>query len=266
MSKHCSLCGTEIKEGETACSFCGTAAPDTPETPAAAPMTFLPGKTVKKHVCSGCGKEDPNGGKFCPDCGGKIGEQVFRKVVSDSAGDESEKAAVKKANPGKSAKTAGRGDTYDDWCRIGHLYQKGRCGFPLDMAKALEAYRKAASMNECRDGKYRENGYAECYLGFFYLSGNGVPQDPDTARKWFEISNACGNEHARSELVRLGCLKRPIPPKKSDPDHHRHKEKSCPEWLLPVAIMLGVIIFAILFVVLTDNLTWSRLDLIWRRF
>ena len=302
MSKHCSLCGTEIKEGERACSFCGTAAPDTPETPAAPPMTFLPGKTVKKHVCSGCGKEYPNGGKFCPECGGKIDEttlreeipvkisevrkfvcsgcgkeypnggkfcpecggmieeKVTREEVSGPVGDEIGMAAEEKAPSGEPAKTAGRGDTYDDWCSIGHLYQKGRCGFPLDMAKALEAYRKAASLNECRNGKYRENGYAECCLGYFYQSGNCVPKDAAAARKWFEISHACGNEFAERELTRLGYLKRPDPPKRPD-----SPKSPIPPWLPPVAIILGVIIFVILVVVLTDDLTWRRLNFIWQR-
>jgi len=233
MSKHCPLCRTEIREGEKACSFCGTAVPDTPETPVAAPMTFLPGKMVGKHVCSGCGKEYPNGKMFCPECGGMIGEKVSREEVSGPVHDESGKAAEKKANPGETAKTAGREGTYDDWCSIGHLYQKGRCGFPLDMAKALEAYRKAASLNECRNGKYRENGYAECCLGFFCQSGNCVPKDAAAARKWFEISHACGNEHAGRELRRLGYLKKPEPPKspispkKSGSGHHSRENHGC---------------------------------------
>ena len=100
MAMTCKLCGTEIKENETVCSLCGTAventsAPAVQETPApaveeakpapVAPATpaveevkpvpvapAAPAVEESKFVCSGCGKEYPNGGKFCTECGGKI--------------------------------------------------------------------------------------------------------------------------------------------------------------------------------------------------
>ena len=157
--------------------------------------------------------------------------------------------AEEKAASGESAKPAGQEGTYDDWCRLGHLYQKGRCGFPVDMAKALEAYRKAASLNECRDGKYRENGYAECYLGFFYQSGNCVPKDAAAARKWFEISHACGNEYAGRQLKRLGYLKKPASRKKSDSDYQYHEKKfdaGCALIVVGLIICLILLLFAFL--------------------
>ena len=173
---------------------------------------------VTKHICSGCGREYPNGGKFCAECGGKIEEKTFQVPDDDgsdtkSARKDNEKAApkknetagVKKGTSGGSPEEIERckkENTYDAWCRIGHIYQKGD-GVPVDMGKALEAYRTAASMNQCRDGEYSENGYAECYIGYFYKSGNQVPKDIDAAAKWFRIATDCGNEYGQYALNTL---------------------------------------------------------------
>ena len=86
----CKLCGTEIKENETACSLCGTAVENTSTTEeTSAPVVETPTPAVEeiktesvsaapaaesKFVCSGCGKEYPAGTKFCSECGGKVEE------------------------------------------------------------------------------------------------------------------------------------------------------------------------------------------------
>ena len=115
MAMTCKFCGTEIKENETGCSLCGTAventsapvvedapapvveevkpAPAVEETPAPVveaikpepvviapvvketPAPAIPVAEESKFICSGCGKEYPNGGKFCTECGGKIEEK-----------------------------------------------------------------------------------------------------------------------------------------------------------------------------------------------
>lgn len=62
----------EVKEEEKAAS----AESSVPE----APVIFsLPGKMVKKQICSSCGKEYPDGGKFCSECGGKIEEKMVEE-------------------------------------------------------------------------------------------------------------------------------------------------------------------------------------------
>ena len=77
MAMTCQLCGTEIKGNETVCSLCGTAvenssAPAAAAAPVAEEVKPAPAMEECKFVCSGCGKEYPNGGKFCTECGGKI--------------------------------------------------------------------------------------------------------------------------------------------------------------------------------------------------
>ena len=103
MAMTCKLCGTEIKENETVCSLCGTAVENT-SVPAveetSAPVVETPAPTVEevkpesvatvpaaesKFVCSGCGKEYPNGGKFCAECGGKIEDKKRVVVQKDEA-------------------------------------------------------------------------------------------------------------------------------------------------------------------------------------
>ena len=110
MSITCSICGVEINDGENKCSFCGTAVENTSATveekpaPAvektSAPVVETPAPTVEevkpesvaavpaaesKFVCSGCGKEYPNGGKFCAECGGKIEEKKPVVVQKEEA-------------------------------------------------------------------------------------------------------------------------------------------------------------------------------------
>ena len=199
----CSGCGREYPSGGKFCPECGGKIAET-TVQEEIPVKI---REVTKHICSGCGREYPNGGKFCPECGGKIEEKTFQVPDDDgsdtkSARKDNEKAAVKKTAPTGSPEEIERckkENTYDAWCRIGHIYQKGD-GVPVDMGKALEAYRTAASMNECHGGEYSENGYAECYIGYFYKSGNQVPKDIDAAAKWFRIATDCGNEYAEAEL------------------------------------------------------------------
>ena len=103
MSITCSICGVEINDGENKCSFCGTAventsatveekpAPAVVETPAPAVEEVKPESVAavpaaeSKFVCSGCGKEYPNGGKFCAECGGKIEEKKPVVVQKEEA-------------------------------------------------------------------------------------------------------------------------------------------------------------------------------------
>ena len=202
----CSGCGREYPNGGKFCPECGGKIGET-TVREEIPVKL---REVKKNICARCGKEYPNGGKFCPECGGRIEEKIFREKASDdvpaAAPKKEEKAAApkKEADPRQAAETIERckkENTYDSWCRIGHIYQKGD-GVPVDMGKALEAYRTAASMNEFQDGEYSESGYAECYIGYFYKSGNCVPKDVDAAAKWFKIASDCGNEYGEAELDR----------------------------------------------------------------
>ena len=106
MSITCQLCGTEIKDNENVCPLCGTAventsapvveevkpAPVAPAPPAVeeakpAPVAVTPAPAMEesKFVCTGCGKEYPNGGKFCSECGGKIEEKKPVIVQKDEA-------------------------------------------------------------------------------------------------------------------------------------------------------------------------------------
>jgi TPR repeat protein len=149
-------------------------------------------------ACVGCGKEYPAGTKFCAECGGKI------KAKSSLQSEKNYKAGEDKEKQGEYRSAIDwyeKADSYRAWCRIGHIYQKGFGNVPVNMEVALNAYRKAAAMKD----ENQKDGFAECYLGYFYKSGNCVSRNIVEARKWFKISAAFGNEYAKKELKRLGC-------------------------------------------------------------
>ena len=183
----CAKCGKEYPEGTKFCVECGGKIekfdPNAPEV----------------FACVGCGKEYPEGTKFCVECGGKIESKNSRSANSNCY-----EEGVRRENSGDyrgALEWYQKDGSYYALCRIGHIYQKGYGNIPVNMQMALDAYRKAAALN---DGT-RKDGFAECYLGFFYKSGNRVPRNNAEAVKWFRISASYGNEYAQAELNRLGC-------------------------------------------------------------
>ena len=189
---NCKFCGTELKEGETHCSFCGTAIKKVP----------APVENENKWICTGCKKEYPAGTKFCSECGGKI---ELKNALRERSHQSEEYCKIGEEKENRSDYRSAvewykKADSYHAWCRIGHIYQKGLVGNSANMKEALNAYRKAASMEDDN----RKNGFAECYLGFFYQSGNCVPRNTKEAVKWFKISASYGNKFAKRELKRLG--------------------------------------------------------------
>jgi TPR repeat protein len=60
---------------------------------------------------------------------------------------------------------------------LGRAYHQGGHGVPIDFAKALDLYRKAAAQG---------NAKAMYNLGYMYHHGQGVVQDDATAEPWFQ--------------------------------------------------------------------------------
>ena len=186
----CTGCGKEYPAGTKFCSECGG---KIEEVKPAAPEVF---------ACVGCGKEYPAGTKFCSECGGKI---ELKNALRERSHQSEEYCKIGEEKENRSDYRSAvewykKADSYHAWCRIGHIYQKGLVGNSANMKEALNAYRKAASMEDDN----RKNGFAECYLGFFYQSGNCVPRNTKEAVKWFKISASYGNKFAKRELKRLG--------------------------------------------------------------
>ena len=186
----CSGCGKEYPAGTKFCAECGS---KVEEVKPAAPIVF---------ACTFCGKKYPSGTKFCALCGSKVEEKNASKKSSLQR-EKDYKTGEDKEKHGKyrsAIEWYEKADTYNAWCRIGHIYQKGFGNVPVDMEEALNAYRKAASMEDDK----QKDGFAECYLGYFYKSGNCVSRNIAEARKWFKISASYGNKYAQRELNRLG--------------------------------------------------------------
>ena len=134
--------------------------------------------------------------KIAADCGNEYGEKELESYIEEMELDDQYSDLIEFYK---------KDGSYDSWCQIGHIYQKGFGDVPVDMNKALEAYRKAAALNDYDEAteEYPEDGYAECYLGYFHKSGNCVPKDIAKARKWFKISADCGNKYGEYALNTL---------------------------------------------------------------
>ena len=75
------------------------------------------------------------------------------------------------------------------WCREAHqAYQKGRYAAALQLARPL------AEQGDAR---------AQFLLGLMYAKGQGVPQDPGEAAKWYRLAAEQGDVQAQYELAWL---------------------------------------------------------------
>ena len=81
--------------------------------------------------------------------------------------------------------------TKDDYAKALRLYQAYLGGLPQDRAKALDLYRRAATL-----------GNAEAYyrIGHAYMNGYGVEVDMKKAVYYYEIAAMRGNATARHNL------------------------------------------------------------------
>ena len=80
-------------------------------------------------------------------------------------------------------------------CHVGGMYLFGKGGLSKDVTKALEWYNRAA-----------EKGYVDafCFLSQFYLLGDGVPKNRETASKWMRRAAECGDREAQLSVVKMG--------------------------------------------------------------
>lgn len=74
---------------------------------------------------------------------------------------------------------------------LAELYRDGSMGVPMNKARALELFKKAA-----------DSGYAEamCSLGVCYAIGDGVAQDDCEAFRWFKLAAEKGDQFAQNNL------------------------------------------------------------------
>jgi TPR repeat protein len=77
--------------------------------------------------------------------------------------------------------------------RFGEMHRRGQ-GVPKSFVKALEWYRRAADQGQPR---------GQHYLGFGYLYGQNLPQDPVLAYMWFSLAAAGGIESDNNVLDQL---------------------------------------------------------------
>jgi TPR repeat protein len=73
---------------------------------------------------------------------------------------------------------------------LGVLHQSGRVeviGIDKDYGLAMKYLRQAAEGGSC---------VAQMNIGGLYYNGDGVPQDPDEAKRWFDSARACDAELA----------------------------------------------------------------------
>ena len=75
---------------------------------------------------------------------------------------------------------------------LAEVYLKGLDGVPMNKARAIELYKKAA------DEGFRE---AQGALGACYAAGNGVPKDDYEAFRWFSMAAEQGEEFAQKNLA-----------------------------------------------------------------
>jgi TPR repeat protein len=204
--KKCPKCGMTNPASAGFCMACGT-------------------KLVaidEKNVCASCGAELPEGAAFCMKCGakaGESGERVEEEIDYDNLENlsmynlekiETEphdvcvqiELAIKyleycmlsgagTATDKEEAfdllqKAAEQGLT-EAMYALGQCYEEG-CGASVDIRKAIDWYRRAATDAE------HPNGIACYHLGVLYKLGKKVPQDYYTAFIWFQKSAELGND------------------------------------------------------------------------
>lgn len=86
-----------------------------------------------------------------------------------------------------------KGNAKDQWA-IATCYRDGDGGVPggkVDMEEALKWFRKSA-----------EQGYGNALddLGMLYMEGKGVPENLETAARYFEMAAQRGNKYGQSHL------------------------------------------------------------------
>jgi TPR repeat protein len=77
---------------------------------------------------------------------------------------------------------------------MGRLYELGEGGASVDPAKALVYYKEAALKGQAD---------AQNELGIAFYTGDGVPKDETTARKWFQAAAEKGNSEAMFNLASM---------------------------------------------------------------